>query len=289
LGNLSKAVLSETVELHCFPQFPMLAADRTEKPQDVFSVVIGQLAVLEKRDWELWVIISVAGMLVTVGLLAIIAPAAFLKQGEFHFQITVSRQLVVGLLVLLALLNAYLTTRRLDLRRTRQQLISTTIQSELLRLQSFTDPLTEIYNRRSLEEIARRFISHARRLGNPLTFALLDLDRFKEVNTRFGHLTGDFVLAQVASLLKNSVRGSDAVLRYGGDEFVVILADTSGAAARVVVDRINACLSQWNSEGHLESFDLSVSIGLSEWSDGMTLNEVLDSADRAMYAEKATV
>jgi diguanylate cyclase (GGDEF)-like protein len=110
-------------------------------------------------------------------------------------------------------------------------LISSTIQNELVRLQSFTDPLTEVYNRRSLEEMAGRFISHARRLQGSLTFMLIDVDRFKQVNTQFGHLTGDFVLAEVATLLRSSVRGSDAVVRYGGDEFLIILADTGAQGA----------------------------------------------------------
>jgi len=261
--------------------------NKEEKSQDVFSAVTQQLAALEKRDWELCIIVSLAGALVSVGLLAVIVPAAFMKEQEIHFQITVSRQLVIGLFVLLALLNSYLVTRRLDLRRARQKLISSTIQNELLRLQSFTDPLTEIYNRRSLEDMVGRFISHARRLRNPLTFMLLDIDRFKEVNTRFGHLTGDFVLTQIASLLKSSVRGSDAVVRYGGDEFLIILADTSAADASVVVNRTRAYLTDWNNEGHLDKFELAVSIGVCEWADGMTLDEVLDSSDRAMYAEKA--
>jgi diguanylate cyclase (GGDEF)-like protein len=256
------------------------------KSRDVFSAVTQQLAALEKRDWELWFIVSLTGALVSAGLLALVIPAAFLKEETIHFQITVSRQLVIGLLVLLALLNSYLVTRRLDLRKARQQLISTTIQNELVRLQSFTDPLTEIYNRRSLEDMASRFISHARRLRNPLTFMLIDVDRFKEVNTRFGHLTGDFVLAQIAALMMSSVRGSDAVLRYGGDEFLVILADAADADARVVTDRMRNYLREWNREGRLESFELSLSIGVCEWKDGMTLDEVLDHADRAMYAEK---
>src|SRR5579862_2400429 len=177
------------------------------RPQDTFSMVTRQLAALEKRDWELWIIVCLAGVLVSGALLAIIAPAAFMKNGEAYFQITVSRQLVLGLVVLLALLNSYLVTRRVELRRTRQELITTTMQNELVRLQSFTDPLTEVYNRRSLEEMAGRFISHARRLQSSLTFVLIDVDRFKEVNTRFGHLTGDFVLAEVASILRGSVRG----------------------------------------------------------------------------------
>jgi diguanylate cyclase (GGDEF)-like protein len=258
------------------------------KSQDTFSAVTQQLAALEKRDWELWIIVCFAGFVVAVGLLALIAPAAFISQEQVHLQVTVSRQLVVGLFVLVTLLNSYLITRRLDLRRTRQTLISSTIQNELVRLQSFTDPLTEVYNRRSLEDMAGRFISHARRLQNALTFMLIDVDKFKQVNTRFGHLTGDFVLAEVATLLRSSVRGSDAVVRYGGDEFLIILADTGAIGAGRVVQRIRKYLLDWNGAGHLDGFELTLSIGVSEWSDGRTLDEMLDAADRAMYAEKAS-
>ena len=263
---------------------PQIANDN--RSQDTFSLVTQQLAVLEKRDWELWLILCLAGALVTAGLIALIAPAAFTRQEELHLAVTVSRQLVVGLFVLVTLLNSYLLTRRLELRRTRQKLVSSTIQNELVRLQSFTDPLTEVYNRRSLDDMAGRFISHARRLGNPLAFMLVDVDRFKEVNTRFGHLTGDFVLAEVATLLRSSVRGSDAVVRYGGDEFLVILADTGALGARQVVHRIRKYVLDWNSAGHLVGFDLSLSIGICEWKDGQTLDEMLDAADRVMYAEK---
>jgi len=206
------------------------------RSQDTFSAVAQQLATLEKRDWELWIIVCFAGVMVAIGLLALIAPAAFMKQDEVHL----------------------------------------------------TDPLTEVYNRRSLEDIAGRFISHARRLQNALTFMLIDVDRFKQVNTRFGNLTGDFVLAEVATLLRSSVRGSDAVVRYGGDEFLIILADTGALGASRVVQRIRKYLLDWNGSGHLEDFELDLSVGISEWSDGTTLDEVLDAADRAMYAEKAS-
>lgn len=257
-----------------------------QQSESILAQVSQQLAQLERRDWELWLIVSLTGVLVGAGMIALVMPAAFLKQDNVHFEITVSRQLAVGLIILLALLNTYLVTRRVELRRLREKLISTTIQNELVRLQSFTDPLTEIYNRRSLDEMAFRFISHARRLQKPLTFMLIDVDRFKEVNTRFGHLTGDVVLAEIAGLLKNSVRGSDAVVRYGGDEFLVILADTSRDAAVGVVERVKAYLRDWNHAGHLQGFELNLSIGVAEWKTGQTLDDVLDSSDREMYATK---
>src|SRR6266487_2406801 len=256
-----------------------------QKSDSVLARVSRELSQLEKRDWELWVIVSLAGVLVGIGFLAILFPAAFLSQGNFRFEVTVSKQLVIALATLLILLNTYLVTRRLELRKMREGLVSATIQNELVRLQSFTDPLTEIYNRRSLDDMATRYIGQARRSHKPLTFLLVDVDRFKQVNTRFGHLTGDFVLAEIATLLKSSTRGSDAVVRYGGDEFLIILADTS--RAEKVVERIRVYLRDWNQARHLEDFELSLSIGVAEWSDGKTLEEMLDVADRDMYTAKA--
>ena len=254
--------------------------------ENVLSRVSQQLSLLEKRDWELWVIVSLAGLLAGVGLLAVATPSAFLKQGDVHFEITVSKQLAIGFFTLLILLNSYLASKRIELRRTREKFVSSTIQNELVRLQSFTDPLTEVYNRRSLDDMAGRYISHARRLKNPLTFFLIDVDRFKDVNTRFGHLTGDVVLAEVAALLRSSVRGSDAVVRYGGDEFLVILADTNLEGAQKVLARITNYLRDWNDAGHLKNFALSLTIGAAQWEDGKTLDEMLDVTDRHMYAEK---
>lgn len=257
-----------------------------QQTESILARVSQDLAQLEKRDWELWLIVSITGVLVGSGLLATLFPAAFLRHENVHVEITVSKQLFVGLIALLILLNTYLVTRRLELRRMREKLISSTIQNELVRLQSFTDPLTEIYNRRCLDEMAARYISHARRLKKALTFLLIDVDRFKEINTRYGHLTGDVVLAEIAALLKSSVRGSDGVVRYGGDEFLVILADTSAQDAGRVVDRIRTYLGDWNKAGHLSDFEVRLSIGVSEWKDGKTLDEVLDVADHEMYAAK---
>src|SRR5437763_17187476 len=175
-----------------------------QKSYSVPARVSRELSQLEKRDWELWVIMSLAGVLVGIGFLAILFPAAFLSQGNFRFEVTVSKQLVIALATVLILLNTYLVTRRLELRKMREGLVSATIQNELVRLQSFTDPLTEIYNRRSLDEMAGRFISSARRRKTELTFMLIDVDRFRQVNSKFGHLTGDVVLAEVAALLRTS-------------------------------------------------------------------------------------
>jgi diguanylate cyclase (GGDEF)-like protein len=275
------------------PRFRNQSVENSTQPahhghdcDSVLANVNRELRTLEKRDWELWLIVTATGILVGAGLLAVLLPAAFLNSGSLHFEITVSRELACGLLVLLTLANTYIVSRRIEFRQLRQKTISTAMQNELIRLQSFTDPLTEIYNRRSLEELAGRFIGQARRMGTPLTFLLIDLDRFKQVNTRFGHLTGDFVLTEIATLLKGSIRGTDAAIRYGGDEFLVALSNTHADGAATVVNRIQTSLDEWNQSSSLDNFTVSLSIGKAEWTDGKTLDEVLDLADRNMFEEK---
>jgi diguanylate cyclase (GGDEF)-like protein len=258
-----------------------------KQKESTLARVSQNLMRLEKRDWELWMIVSVTGILVSAGLLALLFRAAF-NSDSIHFEITVSRPLVIGLFVLLALLNTYLVNKRFEVRRLREQIISSTLQNQVTEMQSFTDPLTEIYNRRALDDIAGRFISQARRRHTPLTFLMVDADNFKQVNTRFGHLTGDFVLAEIAGVLRSSIRGSDAVVRYGGDEFLIVLADTTADGARKVADRIHTKLDEWNAVGNVENYRASVSMGVCEWHDGETLDEILDDADRHMYEDKAS-
>ncbi len=245
-----------------------------------------ELSRLQKRDRELWLIVALCGIVGGCTLLCVLFPSAFLQQGEVHLEIGFSKRLFFVAVAFLILLNTYLVTRRAELRRVRRKLVTTSIQSELVRLHSFTDPLTEVYNRRSLDELATRFISHARRAHEPLTFMMLDVDRFKEVNTNFGHITGDFVLSEITGLLRSATRGSDAVIRYGGDEFLIVLAKTSQENAGVVVRRISDYLGRWNQQGHLDDFLLTVSVGVAGWADGQTLDEVLDAADQDMYIRK---
>ena len=261
--------------------------DDTGQSESVIARVSQQLAALERRDWHLWLSVAGTGIVAGAAFLALLFPAAILHRGNIHLELVVSREAFVGLAALLILFNTYMITRRLELRRTREAVISTSIQSELIRLQSFTDPLTEIYNRRALDDMASRFMAQARRLEKPLTFMVIDADNFKEVNTRFGHLTGDFVLAEIAALLQGAVRGSDAVVRYGGDEFLVILADAPLDGATIAVNRAERALDDWNRAGHLQGFKLELSIGLAEWTPGETLDQVLTAADQAMFAAKA--
>jgi diguanylate cyclase (GGDEF)-like protein/PAS domain S-box-containing protein len=149
------------------------------------------------------------------------------------------------------------------------------------------DPLTGVFNRHALAEILDVEISRARRYRHPIGVLMIDVNRFKEVNDRFGHATGDEVLRSVAEMLCRSVRDSDAVVRYGGDEFLVLLIETNGEA-EVVRDRIHAEVSQQGQMSFLSEFPITVAIGSAHWDPegGESIEHVLNRADRAMYEEK---
>jgi diguanylate cyclase (GGDEF)-like protein len=271
----------------CSPPRAGTQLEPENKPESILSKLSQQLTALEKRDFEQWVIVIGTGILVGAGLVAILFPGAILRTGTLHFELSVSRELFLGLIALLVLFNTYMITSRLKLRRTRGEVITTAIHSELLRLQSFSDPLTEVYNRRSLDDMLKKYTSRAERLKKPLSFLMIDVDSFREINSRFGHTTGDFVLLEVATILKSAVRGSDAVIRYGGDEFLIILADSPLADVEVVKGRIARFVQDWNQSGHLKDFELVLSVGASPWSPGKTPDEIMNEADQRMYTDKA--
>jgi len=149
------------------------------------------------------------------------------------------------------------------------------------------DPLTGVFNRHALNEILDREIRRARRYRHPISVMMVDVNRFKEVNDRFGHETGDKVLCQVANALCRSVRDSDVVVRYGGDEFLILLIETDGEI-EAVKRRIRSEVSTKGQMSFLEEFPVTLSIGTAHWdpTTGESVEQILNLADRAMYEEK---
>jgi diguanylate cyclase (GGDEF)-like protein len=155
------------------------------------------------------------------------------------------------------------------------------LYDEIVR-ESRTDPLTGLASRRHFEELYRREIAKARRHQRPLSLAMIDLDAMKEINDRWGHVAGDRALEAVGQLLKE-VRAGDVAARYGGDEFVILMPETTPEQAEVVARRIKARLGQLNQERILP-FPIRLSIGIR----GLSLigGDLLMEADAAMYSEK---
>ena len=149
------------------------------------------------------------------------------------------------------------------------------------------DPLTGLFNRYTLRSILDSEVCRARRYRHPIGVLMIDVNRFKEINDRFGHAAGDEVLQGVADVLQRTVRESDTVVRYGGDEFLVLLTETNGQT-EIVRSRILSEMAAWRSARFPLDLPVTLAIGVAHWMPeaGQSIESVLSRADRAMYAAK---
>jgi len=150
------------------------------------------------------------------------------------------------------------------------------------------DYITGLHNRHYHEVHLRRLIRRAKITGKPFSLIMMDLDDFKLVNDKHGHLTGDAVLKSIARILKNQTRDSDICSRYGGDEFVILLPDAEEKQAAHIAERIREMISNIAllDEARNNLFS-TVSVGVAQWAKGMNGELLTDNADKAMYASKS--
>lgn len=154
--------------------------------------------------------------------------------------------------------------------------------SELVR----HDPLTGALNRKGLDEALAREIARARRHGSPLCLALLDVDNFKQLNDTYGHRAGDDALRHLFSVIREAVRPQDAVGRYGGEEFLIVLPDTDTEQAAAVVVRLQRELTRRFFLANSQKLLITFSAGIARLHADEDPQLAIDRADKAMYAAK---
>lgn len=157
----------------------------------------------------------------------------------------------------------------------------------ILELRSTLDPLTQVLNRRGFSDIYAKERAALQRAGGTLTVLSIDLDYFKSINDRYGHATGDRVLVDVASVIAKSLRASDHLARFGGEEFVVLLPATELEWGFVIAERIQATLQEPRDAGPSALPPYTVSIGIScQFSADEDLDDIMLRADQALYSAK---
>jgi diguanylate cyclase (GGDEF)-like protein len=170
------------------------------------------------------------------------------------------------------LVYAYMLMERID--RNRRE----------LELRSNLDILTGLLNRRALLDVVDTMFQRLHRNHRKFAMLFADLDKFKAVNDELGHATGDLVLKQFAEIIRNSIRSSDIAARFGGDEFLILLENTSLEDAEYVATRIQQQVNDWANENRI---DVSVTFGLGEApTHGDNFHSLLEQVDRALYQSK---
>jgi diguanylate cyclase (GGDEF)-like protein len=151
---------------------------------------------------------------------------------------------------------------------------------------AYTDPLTQTQNRASFNDSVFREIKRCQRSKQQLSLIFVDIDHFKAINDNFGHKCGDLALASVADWIKDSLRGSDVVFRYGGEEFVILLTDTGLDRASDIAERVRTGIEAHTLAYGLDALTITASLGVSSLQASEDMDSFVNRADQAMYKAK---
>ena len=165
--------------------------------------------------------------------------------------------------------------------------LDTTMQKQIYEVAAGTDALTGLRNRRWMNEIYPRQIQRCEHDGLPAALALIDIDRFKDINDELGHLAGDSVLRQLALLLKRQFRSDDLCVRFGGEEFCVLFPGLDGEQLEQAMERLRAEVAATFAElpgGRNQPY--TISIGVADLRAGMGMADLVAAADQALYEAK---
>ncbi|MEM8817363.1 MAG: GGDEF domain-containing protein, partial [Pseudomonadota bacterium] len=226
---------------------------------------VGEMSIIEDRDPSAWVVSRESAHLLVI------------HQSVLWKMVNASHEFAKNLLVVLSERvrshNRVIADSYGELRKAEQSAV--------------TDALTGLGNRHTMENAFPREISRCARDNETLSLIMLDLDNFKSLNDRYGHVAGDRVLVAVADVLRKQFRPGDILVRYGGDEFAVLLPTVSIGQALSIAERVRQAVRQNSvSTEDGEPIQISVSIGVAEQSEGESLEALLRAADDAMYRAK---
>lgn len=262
-------------------QVPAKPAAKLERAEEIQL----QIQELSGRDFQLWSIGLLVMLVLTAGVLALVWPNLIWKPRVVHVEQGYLPQLFFGLISLIVLSNIYLLTQKSALNATRKKLIRELVLNERLESISLIDHLTQLFNRRAMNELIPQEVARANRQGSSLTFLMIDLNDFRVINSKYGHAEGDECLVEFAKILRSIFRGGDVVFRNGGDEFLVAMPDTTEEQAEYPVQRMQRMVQDWNANAR-KNYELSFSWGLASYVTGADVADVLRTADRKMYQKK---
>lgn len=236
---------------------------------------------LERRG--LWVWGNAAIIILSLTALVVALSASLHLRAPKPFYGWDLNSSVWGLVGLVLIFTLHMIYQQVRLQKVQGEMAEQQIQAEVFRRLALFDPLTGLYNRRFAEQRLKAEIARSERQNLSMIVALLDLNDFKKINDSYGHQAGDLVLKEFAKCLTSSTRGSDLAVRWGGDEFMLLLLDCKMEQLSVVLNR----LSDLTVELSGKTLPVSFSIGCKAYEPGYGIEELIEEADRNLYSHKA--
>src|SRR5712691_615619 len=258
------------------PPIHPIAASVKARDQDLAR----EFQKIQKRDWWVWGYTIFVVFLLAFAVIAFSLPAVR-RGAETLFKIKMV-DVVFGLIALVVLFNIHAISQAILIKRLRRQLAEKQGHSDLLRNLAMIDPLTGLYNRRFAEQRLAAEVARSERKGHPLTILTLDLNNFKQINDTFGHPAGDQVLQEFAARLNKVIRGADLAVRFGGDEFLVLLPECTTQQLQLVLGRLGSLEVDWRGQ----KIPVTFSAGWKQYEMGERPEEMLGRADELLYARK---
>ena len=148
---------------------------------------------------------------------------------------------------------------------------------------AYFDNLTKVYNRNKFDEFLDQEIIRVKRYKNPLSIAILDIDKFKNFNDTYGHLVGDEILIMIAQNINSNVRASDTFARWGGEEFVILFRETDAQSAKIIVQKLKEKIQELQ---HPTAGGVTASFGITEYLEDESIETLFKRCDKALYLAK---
>lgn len=265
------------------PESQTSADLRAERAQHIQA---GMRRVGRRQMW-LWSTAVMVTILLTLGIASFAFPELLTGSDDMYsFNLS---QAVRGIIGLVLLFNVYTIYQQLQIQRIQNELTGQMCAMDKMEARTeevyklaVLDQLTGLYNRRSGEQRLTEEISRSQRHGGPLTVLMLDLNKLKDVNDKFGHPAGDELIRSFAGRINKAIRGSDLAIRLGGDEFLLLLPECKPEEVRHVLGRVSGMKIVLSGQ----EIPIAFSAGWTNYIPGESAEDLLKRADAALYVNK---
>jgi diguanylate cyclase (GGDEF)-like protein len=254
-----------------------------KQPAKKIDVLPSEMHALERQELKTSIVSLLLVLAMGAALIVLLLGQPAWQLVELRLAAGYLRPLFILLVALVVGIEIYVFTRGRALSRARRDLVCHLVEPQPTERLAWVDELTALFNKRYFEEMLPRETSRANRRETSLTFLKMDITDFKKLNRELGSGTGDRVLQELAQLLKRSFRPGDLIVRYGGDEFLVVMPETTKHGGLAVIRRLLEKIEAWNRSSKIPNYTMELSFGLATYTKGADISLVLAAADQRVY------